>query len=252
VLCVKVTFADARIWRYIIASASKFIETAIININPNEGLTLKALDPSRTALIIFTIPKESFDEFDVSDENTLIIDLEDVGKIMKTAERDDRISIEWTESSIAFIFERRGVPRKFVISLRTEGEAESIPELSLELNNEYVTSGTVMYDAINSIEDVGETLWISGDESILKLKSISDLGEAEVELSLEKGTLENAKAESPGFSVSFGMEYFSYLKQPIKLSDKTILRADSDMPVNLELNYIQGAKLSYYVAPRSE
>ncbi len=251
-MCVKVTFADARIWRYIIASASKFIETAVIKISPDEGLSLKALDPSRTALITFTISKESFDEFDVDDESTLVIDLEDVGKIMKTAERDDRISIEWTESSISFVFERRGVPRRFMIPLRAEGEAESIPELSLELNNEYVTSGTVMYDAINSIEDVGETLWISGDENALKLRSISDLGEAEVELSLERGTLESAKAESPGFSVSFGMEYFSYLKQPIKLSDKAILRADSDMPAHLELNYMQGAKLSYYVAPRSE
>ncbi len=251
-MCVKITFADARIWRYITTSASKFIETAVIKISPDEGLSLKALDPSRTALIAFTIPKESFDEFDINEESTLVIDLEDVGKIMKTAERDDRISIEWTGSSISFIFERRGVPRRFMIPLRTEGEAESIPELSLELNNEYVTSGTVAYDAINSIEDVGETLWISGDENTLKLRSISDLGEAEVELSLERGTLESAKAESPGFSVSFGMEYFSYLKQPIKLSDKVILRADSDMPAHLELSYMQGAKLSYYVAPRSE
>ncbi len=249
---VKVTFADARIWRYIITSASKFIETAIIKVNPDEGLLLKALDPSRTALIIFTIPKESFDEFNVNEESTLVMDLEDVGKIMKTAERDDKISIEWTESTISLIFERRGVPRKFMIPLRAEGEAENIPDLSLELSNEYVTSGTVMYDAINSIEDVGETLWVSGNENTLRLKSISDLGEAEVELSLEKGTLESAKAESPGFSVSFGMEYFSHLKQPIKLSDRVTLRTDSDMPIHLELNYMQGAKVSYYVAPRSE
>ncbi len=249
---VRVTFADARIWRYIIASASKFIETAIIKVNPEDGLSLKALDPSRTALITFVIPRESFDEFSVDNESTLVLDLEDVGKIMKTAERDDRISIEWTESSISFIFERRGVPRRFMIPLRAESEAESIPELSLELGNEYITSGTVMYDALNSIEDVGETLWISGDENTLKLRSISDLGEAEVELSLERGTLESAKVGSPGFSVSFGMEYFSYLKQPIKLADRAILRADSEMPAHLELNYVQGAKLSYYVAPRSE
>ncbi len=248
---MRLTFADARIWRYIIASASKFIESVIIEVNDNE-LTLKALDPSRTALIEFIIPKESFDEFEIDGKHMLIIDLEDVGKIMRSAERDDKISLSWSESSITFTFERRGVSRSFTLPLRTEHEAESIPSLNLQLKNEYITAGTVLYDAIGSIEDVGETLWISGDERSLRLKSISDLGEAEVELSLEKGTLEDVKSESPGFNVSFGMEYFSYLKQPVKLADKVVIRADNDMPVHLTLEYAQGARLNYYVAPRSE
>ena len=251
VCAVKITFADARIWRYIISAASKFIEAGYFEVS-EDGFKFKALDPSRTALIEFTIPRESFDEFDVSGDHKLVIDLESLGKILRSAERDDRISVSWTESSITFTFERRGVSRSFTIPLRTEHEVEEIPALELQLNNEYVTSGTTFYDAIASVEDVGETLWISGDERSLKLKSISDLGEAEVELTLDGGTLEEAKVESPGFSVSFGMEYFSYLKQPIKLSDRVRVKVDSDMPVNLLLEYLQGAMLSYYVAPRTE
>ncbi len=251
VYAVKITFADARIWRYIISATSKFIEAGYFEIG-DEGFKFKALDPSRTALVEFTIPRESFDEFDVSGNHRLVADLESLGKILRSAERDDRISVSWTESSITLTFERRGISRSFTLSLRTEHEIEEIPALDLQLNNEYVTSGTTFYDAIASVEDVGETLWLSGDERSLKLKSVSDLGEAEIELSLDGGTLEDAKVEAPNFSVSFGMEYFSYMKQPIKLSDRVKVRVDSNMPVNLVLEYLQGATLSYYVAPRTE
>ncbi len=248
---MKIVFADARIWRYIISSASKFIESGILTVN-DEGLSFKAIDPSKTALIEFTIPRESFDIFEVDGESKLSVNLEDVGKIMRTAERDDKIGIEWTESHITFTFERRGVPRTFTLPLQTGAEAEEIPELSLELNNEFKMAGNVLYETISGIEDVGEVLWITGEDSILKLRSESDLGEAEIVLSTEKGVLEEAKIENPGFSVSFGMEYFSYLKQPIKLADTAVLRVDTDMPAHIELSFIQGAKLNYYVAPRAE
>ncbi|HDN02130.1 MAG: hypothetical protein DRO10_02370 [Thermoprotei archaeon] len=251
VLQLRISFADARLWRYVTAATAKFIETAILKVN-GEGLWFRAMDPSKTALIEFMIPKESFDEFEVDGEESLTINLEDFGKIMRSAERDDKISIKSTESYITLVFERRGVPRYFTLPLRAEHLGEEIPELSLELANEFKMPGEVLYESISGIEDVGEVLWIGEKDGNLTLRSESDLGEAEVILSVEKGVLEDSKVDNPGFTVSFGMEYFTYVKQPIKLADAAVLRADSDMPVHLELNFIQGAKLNYYVAPRAE
>lgn len=247
---MKLLFADARIWRYLLAAAGKFVETGALEINSN-GLKLKAMDPSRTALIEFIIPRESFDVFNVDKDVKLTLSIEDVSKIMRTAEKDDKIGMDWTESTITFIFERRGVQRFFTLPLQV-GVAEEIPELSIEYKNMYKVSGPVLYDVINSIEDVGEILRIEGDEKELKLKSVSDLGEAEIALSIDKGTLDEAVVENPGFSVSYGMEYLSYMKQPIKLAESVIIRADNDLPCYLELNYVQGARANYYVAPRVE
>ena len=201
---MKITFSDARLWRYIMSAVGKFIEVGSLHVSES-GLSFKAMDPSRTSLTEFIIPREAFDEFDVEGEHKLILNIEDVSKILRTAEKDDKISIEWTESAITL-----------------------------------------------GIEDVGDVLRIEGNEQRLSLKSISDMGEAEVILDVERGTLEETEVNNPGFSVAYSIEYFSYMKQPIKLADYIYLRADSDMPCHLELNYMQGAKFNYYVAPRVE
>jgi len=247
---LKLLFADARIWRYLMAAAGKFVEMGILEIN-NDGLKFRAMDPSRTSLIEFIIPREGFDEFNIDKEAKMTLNIEDVSKIMRTAEKDDKIGIDWTESSITFIFERRGVPRYFTLPLQV-GAAEEIPELSIEYKNAYKAGGAILYEVINSIEDVGEVLKIEGDEKELRLKSVSDLGEAEIVLSLDKGTLDEALVENPGFSSTYGMEYLSYMKQPIKLAESVTIRVNTDMPCYLELNYIQGAKANYYIAPRVE
>ncbi len=248
---MKLLFADARLWRYLIAATGKFVEVGLLEVS-SEGLKFKAMDPSRTALVELIIPREGFDAFEVSEDVKLILNIEDMSKIMRTAEKDDKIGIDWDQSSITFMFERRGVPRYFKLPLQSEATAEEIPELSIEYKNTYKVGGSVLHEAVKAIEDVGDVLKITGDERSIKLQSISDLGEAEIVLDIERGTLDEANVGNPGFSVTYGMEYLSYMKQPIKLADTVVIQADTDMPLHLELNYVQGAKVNYYVAPRVE
>ena len=247
---MEIVFSEARMWRYIFSATSKFMDSILLRVN-SEGLTMKGIDPSKTALIEFTIPKESFEKFDVGEESSIQLNLEEAGKIMRSAERDDKISLKWNESSITFVFEKRGVPRYFTIPLQSE-EGQEIPELNLELRNQFQMPGDVLYEGLSGIENVGEVLIIEGDEGTLKLRSESDLGEAEVILTTGKGVLEKALVENPGFKVGFGMEYFTYLKQPIKIAENVVLRVDADMPAELTLTFVQSAKLKYYVAPRAE
>ncbi len=249
-LSLSFTSPDASIWRYIVSSASKFVETGLMILKPEE-LIIKAMDPSRTALIEFIIPKESFEEYNVSEERTVQLNFEELGKVLRSAEKDDRLSVKLEVASVKVSFERRGIVRTFTLPLHVEASLEEIPELSIEYVNRFKVRGEVFYDALSSIEDVGDVLVISGDKNVLKLSSVSDLGEAEVELSLDKGILEEAEVGSPGFTSSYTMEFFTYVKRPIKAAEYAILRADTGLPAFLELTYPQGSKLRYYVAPRT-
>ena len=243
-------FSDARVWRYIISSTSKFIDSVLLKAD-NKGLTLKGIDPSKTALIEFKAPKESFEKFDISGESTIQVNLDDVSKIMRSAEREDKLTLKWNEVSLTFVFERKGVPRFFIIPLQNI-EAQEIPELSLELNNSFKVQGEVLYEAITGIEKVGDVLWIRGKEGELHLSSESDLGEAEVILSSDKGVLEESTVTTPNLSVSYGIEYFSYVKQTARIAETVVIKVDNDMPAQLQFSFIQGAQLNYYVAPRAE
>jgi len=245
------TSPDASIWRYVVSSAGKFVEVGLMVLRPEE-LIIKAMDPSRTALIEFIMPKESFEEYNVSEERTIQLNFEELGKVLRSAEKDDRLAVELEAVTIKIGFERRGIVRTFTLPLHTEAGLEEIPELNIEYANMFKVRGEIFYDALSSIEDMGDVLRIGGDKNVLKLSSVSDLGEAEVELSLEKGVLEEAEVGNPGFTSSYTMEFFTYVKRPVKAAEYVILRVDTDLPAFLELTYPQGSKLKYYVAPRTE
>jgi len=246
---VRLTFANARVWRYVMSGVGKFIETGLLIVGDN-GLTFKAMDPSRVSLVEFLIPKESFDEFEVEGEAKITVNVEDLAKILRTSERDDRITLELGESTLSLTFERKGIPRTFIIPLQLGSEAESIPELKLELKNVFKVMGVTLYEGITSIEDVGDVLRFETGESELHMKSVSDLGEAEVIFDLNSGTLLEAEVSEPNISVSYGLEYFSYIKQAIKIAEAVTIMLGSEMPCQLILDLPQGAKMNYYVAPR--
>ncbi len=248
---MKLTFADARVWRYIIAGVSKFIEFGLMTVS-EEGLTFKAIDPSRVSLIEMYMPRESFEEFELGNEFEVMISVEELGRILRSSEKDDKISLDLRESYMTIKFERKGVVREFVIPLQTGSEAESIPELKLELNNMFKISGLLLYEGINSIEGLGDVLTMKVYDEDLSLIVRSDLGEAEVVFSTSSGTLIEGEVNEPNVEVSYGLEFFTYVKPAMRISESVSILLGSEMPCKLIFDLPQNVKMNYYVAPRVE
>lgn len=245
------TAPDARVWSHVIEATGKFSESGVL-ILKSDALYIKAIDPSRTAMMEFYIPREAFESYEPVTEKTVYLSMEDLGKILKSAGKADKLSMSFSEDSIRIEFSDGIVTRMFKMPLRLEIAHEEIPSLELEYPNKYVLGGDVLYEALASIEKMGDVLRVSGDESTLVLKSVGDLGEAEIVLSLERGVLREADVKHSGFEVSYSIDYLSYMKKPIKSSDEAVVMADNDLPICLELRFPSGSKLSYYVAPRTE
>lgn len=248
---MRLTFSNARVWRYVMAGIGKFIESGLITIN-HEGLAFRAIDPSRVSLIEMYIPKESFEVFELEDELKAAINVEELGKILRSSEKDDKISLNLMENTLGIEYERKGVTREFIISLQTGSEAEVIPELKLELNNRFKVVGHLLYEGITSIEDLGDVLTIKALDDGLSLTVKSDIGEAEVLLNTSSGALLDKEVAEPNVEVSYGIEYFKYVKLAMRISEDLDLLLGPEMPCKLVFNLPQGAKMNYYVAPRIE
>lgn len=245
---MSVSFGLARLLRYIVVSAAKFSETAVFYANESE-LVFKAMDPSKTALLIVTIPKESTISYNVDRNERLVVNLEDLSKVFRSAEKDDSITLSWTQSTLTASFERRGFIRAFTLPLATS--VEEIPEIEIEYPNTYVLPPLVTFDALSALEDVGEVLKVEGREDEVRLRAESELGEAEVVLSKERGGIEEADVREPEFSVGYTMEFVSNVKPIIRAAERLTLKAGSDLPLYLEF-LSHGLIIRYYVAPRAE
>jgi len=245
---VSISFGSARLLRYVVVSASKFSETAVINVSESE-FTFRAIDPSRTALLIITIPRESATAFNINGSEQLVVSLDDLSKVFRSAERDDMVTLSWTQSTLSVSFERRGFTRTFTLPLATP--VEEIPEIEIEYPNTYVLSPLLLYDCITGLEDVGDVLRVEGREDELRLKAESELGEAEVVLSKERGGIEESDVREPGFSVSYSMEFVTNIKPIVKVAEKLTLKTGSELPLYLEF-LSHGLLAKYYVAPRAD
>lgn len=246
---MRLTFNNARVWRYVMGGAGKFVESGMLIIN-DYGLLFKAMDPSRVALIEFQIPRESFDDFEIDGEVKIAINVEDLSKVLRSSEKDDRISLDISENSLTIVLERKGLQRMFTLPLQVTGEVEAIPELKLDLKNRFKVSGTALYDGLSSIEDLGDVLTLNIGEEELRLRVSSDLGEAEVVFDTGSGNLIEYEVSEPGTEVSYGLDYFTYIKPVIRISEVIDILLSPEMPCKLSMDLPQGAKMNYYVAPR--
>jgi hypothetical protein len=146
-------------------------------------------------------------------------------------------------------FERKGFSRVFTLPLASV--FEEVPEIEVEYPNTYVIRPTELYEALNGLKDVGDVLRVEGDEDSVKLRAESELGEAEVTLSRERGSLEEAEVNQPGFSVAYTMELVQHIRQLVKLAERTSLRVGPELPLYLRMES-HGCTIDYYVAPRAE
>jgi len=127
---LRLKFREASVWKYSIVAISKIIEEASFKIN-EEGLRLKAMDPSGVALVDFFIPASAFYEFEVPREVTLGVNMEDLAKVLRRAKKGDELVLEFQQAGrIGVYLEGKG-SRRFILP-SIELPYQELPEISFE------------------------------------------------------------------------------------------------------------------------
>ncbi len=245
-------FADARLWRYVLRGLAEYLDVVGIKIHPEEGVRIKAMDPSHVMLVDFHIPRSAFDEFEVEQETVLAINLELSSKVLRRATKNDKLVISSDGSRISFgLVSKGGVERYFTLPLLS-AKFEEIPELSLELNVEAKTLGPTFATALSVLEKAGDVLRIKATKEGFSMIATSELGEIEFEFSVTTGTLIDYKPPEEEITNSYSLEYFDLLAKVAKMSESITVKLGPDMPCEIDAELPSGAILRTYIAPRVE
>jgi len=245
---VKLTFFDARVWKYVIAGISKVVKETVATVN-EEGFRIKTMDESKVVLIDFFLPASSFEEFEVEEERKFGVNMEDLAKIMRRATKDDKLNIEVGESSYSIIFEGHG-RRKFTLP-QLEIYEEEIPEVELDLPAKVEITSDSYRELVKDLEPVADTVTFYAEPGRFRVEATSDLGYAEVIITEDSGVLLNYEIDEPARS-SYGLEYLSYVSSVSQVADKVSLELGNDMPLRASFDIAEGGSLVYLVAPRLE
>ncbi|RLE64237.1 MAG: proliferating cell nuclear antigen (pcna) [Thermoprotei archaeon] len=248
-MSVKFVFGDAREWRYIVQSLAALIDEACFTLS-EEGLSLRALDPSRIAMVDLELPNTVFEEFECPEETKIGVDVEELNKILRRGKADERVEFEVSGGRLRVRILGKAI-RSFSIPL-IDVVGEELPRLRAEFNVKARLLSDTLKDAVKDAEMVSDSVKFEGLEDYLRLYSSSDRGEVETIFDRDSGALIEYDVIEPS-TATYSISYLSdMLKKASSLSDVAMVEFSTDRPLALTFEIAGGGKLAYYLAPRME
>lgn len=248
---MRLRFTDARTWRYVIAAISKIVDEAAYKFK-DDGLRLKAIDPSRIVLVDFIVPRNALSEYEIEKEEVVGVDMEDFAKILRRAVKGDELELKTLEAGrLAVSFLGRGI-RTFIIP-SLEISVEEIPELNIQFTVKTKFPPSVFRDLVKELEPVGdhiEFITVKDEQKIIA-KTTSDIAEVEIDASIENGALLEIEANEDARAI-YSIDYLSDIVSASQAAEEVVFEYGTGIPCKIEYILPYGGKLIFYVAPRTE
>lgn len=243
---MRLKFSEASVWKEVIQGASKLIKEITV-IAEEDGVRMRALDPSHVVLVEIFFPKDSLEEYESNNES-FGLDLESFVEIIKRAHKDDALILELMQDKLKVTFSGK-FQREFM-EPTIEPTFKELPEPKIDLKAEVRVLPKLFVESIEDVEIISDSVTFEASSDIVRITGESEIGTAIVELKTGDEGVISIQSEDTQKS-SYGIEYFTDLLGPIKNAEVAILNFSTDMPAKLTLELAQGARLVTFVAPRT-
>ena len=242
--------ADAKILKDSFTAISTLVDEATFNIDA-EGISLRAMDPSRVAMVDFVMGKAVFDEYTSSEDLKVCLDISELLKLVKRAGKDESVELVLEETGRLKILIRGRYARTFDMPTLEAAEEEiPTPKIAFDARVTLTTDG--LRQALEDVVLVSDHVRIQADQHGVLMKGKGDLMSAEIELKKESDALLEIHTKEPS-KAAFSLSYLSdIVKAAAPTSDIVTLEFSKDMPVRLDFKQRHEGKLTYYLAPRIE
>ncbi|UNQ72787.1 proliferating cell nuclear antigen (pcna) [Infirmifilum sp. NZ] len=246
---VRFTFPDAREWRYIIESLATIVDEANFVATP-EGLTLRALDPGRIAMVDLYMPAGLFEEYSVEAETKIGVVLDDVNKVLKRAKSDDKLIFEVGGGRLTIILQGRAERRFRFPLLDIAGQELPTPKLNFTVAAKMLSD--TFRDALKDASLVSESVRLKAEDETLYVSARSDKGEIESKFTIEAGSLLEIDVKEQA-EASYGIDFLEKIvSKAYRVSDIMTLKFATNMPLEMTFDIAGGGTLKYLLAPRME
>jgi len=246
----KAVFRDARLWYRIVDALSSLISEGTIKIS-EDGLRLRAMDPSKIAMIDFEMPRDAFDEYHCEEEFTIGLNFDELKKIVKRGGAKEKVQLEVPPSGGRLKVVLRGkASRSFALPL-IDVEYEELPTPSLSFNVKATVLADILEDALKDVELVSDYVKLEGRSNAIIVRGQSDKGEVEATLTSEAGALLELEVREESVA-SYSLEYLMDMVKANKAAEVATLEFSTGMPLSLTFPIPGGGTIRYYLAPRLE
>ena len=237
------TIKDTKVWKNSVDGIAVLIDEGALQVT-DEGLKVRAMDPSQIAMIDFEMPKSAYDEYKLAEPANIGVDFSELSKITKRAKAEDKIELT-LDKQLKLVF-RGKTTRTFNIPII---EASSQPPKKPEIEFTAVAKlgANTLKDALTDAELVSNhaALKMNGGFSV---RAEGDIGSANIEFSEDMILSLDVKEESRSV---FSIEMMNNLLKAAGSTTVVAVNLKTDAPLEVEYEIGEG-KVVYFLAPRIE
>lgn len=247
----KLKVADAKLLKDMATAISILVDEATFKMGV-EGLKLRAMDPSRVAMVDFEWSKTIFEEYACAEPTNMCINISELLKLLRRTGKDEAVELSLDEKTGRLQIRITGrYTRNFTMpTLEASEEEVPMPKITFNVRAKATTEG--LRQAIEDAQLVSDHVRIEADTEKLILNAAGDLMGATIELKKGSDALLDVEAKEPS-KATFSLSYLSeIIKAASTTSDIATLEFSSDMPIKLDFQQPKEGKLTYYLAPRIE
>jgi len=242
---------DAKLLRDMITAISTLVDEATFNIAP-EGIKLRAMDPSRVAMIDFEWPKTIFDEYACDTPTKMCINVGEMLKLLRRTGKDESVELALDEKTNRLNVGIKGKYERTFNMPTLEAAEEEVPTPKITFNVRAKVTTEGLHQAIEDVLLVSDHVKVEVDSEKLTMRAAGDLMGATIELKKGSDALLDLETKEPS-KATFSLSYLSeIIKTASSASEIATLEFSSDMPIRIDFQQPKEGKLTFYLAPRIE
>lgn len=227
------------------------VDEATFNLNP-EGIQLRAMDPSRVAMIDFQWPKTIFDEYQCDQPQKMCINITELLKLLRRTGREEAIELSLNPETPKLQIAITGRYTRTFTMPTLEPQEEEVPTPKITFKAQAKTTTDGLRQAIEDAQLVSDHVRIEADTEKLTLTATGDLMGATIELKKGSDALLDLQTQEP-VKATFSLSYLAeIIKAAASTSEIATLQFANDMPIRIDFHQPKEGKLTYYLAPRIE
>ncbi|MCD6421818.1 hypothetical protein J7L13_00510 [bacterium] len=243
------TIWNGKMLREILRCLGTINDEGVIQLTP-EGLTIRLLDPSRVALLVFEISKYALEEYLCEQPVNICINFEWIFKPLKNVKKGEKVVLEQNKDKINVIIEGKTTRTYTIPTLDVPSDFEEQnkePKLVYDSKVEAPTA-----DLLNIIEEA-LLIYHMGDftlnEEGLTLKVDTELNK--VEIKVENKSFGSMIIEAPyEEKARYNLDYLrAILKAAANLAETCTLQIKKDFPLRIDFKIPFEGRMTYWQAP---
>lgn len=245
---MKFRFDDASSIKASIEGITSIVEEGIFEIN-KQGLYLKAIDPSLISMVLFSMPRECFSDFNIPEERKIGLNIIQLSEVLGRGNKDEKVEFEINNAQLTIRFLKEKKKRTFQIPILDIEEGVQKEPL-IEYKSFVKINATGFKEILKDVKLISSHVKFSITPASFLAEVAGERGSMRAEFGKESKEILELKSEDNAVS-TYPLQYLEDITKASPGSEPLCIFIKTDKPLKLEYK-IGGAEVRYYLAPRTE